>query len=382
MRSRYYKQLPKSLLGDLSEDTFMIKYWNKKPVLIRQALPKFASPVSKSTLFSLAKKKNVESRLVVQRGKRFGLNFGPFTQEVFDNAPAERWTLLVQDADKFSSSVAGFRSLVDFVPSWKFDDIMISYAVEGGSVGPHVDKYSVFLLQGTGQRNWQIDQSPSPELDHLPNQDLRILRKFKPTDSWILDPGDVLYLPPNVPHHGVAMGECTTWSFGFRSPSRKEMIHELVRALTEHISEEDLFEEDLSNPCKESGEISASFEKRVLKEMGALVRSENVTRVVGEVLTRPKNLERHFISKKSDVELTLGLTVKLRLGVDVRANFSASTGSTLLFVNGERFELGQDVCQFARKITSSARLFEGKIATLKHLKAIQRLSESRLVSHE
>ena len=218
-----------SILGNVSPEQFLAEYWQQKPLLIRNAIADFTPPIDADELAGLALEQEVESRIVLQQD--WQLHCGPFTEETFSNLPAEKWTLLVQAVNLWVPECAELLNRFDFLPRWRIDDIMVSYAADGGSVGPHFDYYDVFLLQGAGQRRWQVGaccDSDSPLLDNTP---LKILQQFEPVEEWLLEPGDMLYLPPRVAHHGVAVGQCTTFSVGFRAPTAAEMLDDLATEL-------------------------------------------------------------------------------------------------------------------------------------------------------
>ena len=187
---------------------FLGRYWQKRPLLIRQAFPGFESPVTPDDLAGLACEEIAPSRIVVHRprGDRWELRHGPFAEGDFARLPKTRWTLLVQDCDKLLAEVGALLCEFRFVPDWRLDDVMISYAVDGGSVGPHLDQYDVFLLQAQGRRRWSISVDPRAPTEFRPGLPLKLLQSFLPTHDWVLEPGDMLYLPPGVPHHGVAVG--------------------------------------------------------------------------------------------------------------------------------------------------------------------------------
>ena len=213
--------------GAISEQEFLANYWQKKPLLIKQALPDFISPIAPDELAGLSLEDEFESRLV--RGStsdnKWSLTNGPFTDNTFSKLPEQDWTLLVQGVDRFIDEVHDLIKHFDFIPRWRFDDVMISYAAKGGSVGPHFDYYDVFLLQGSGRRRWHIS-SKHCELDnYLDDVPLRIMNTFEAEQVWDVEPGDVLYVPPKVAHHGVSLDdECTTLSFGYRAYSAQELL--------------------------------------------------------------------------------------------------------------------------------------------------------------
>jgi len=209
------------VLGTLSPADFLAGYWQKRPLLIRQALPGFQSPIAPEDLAGLACEPHVESRLVLERGgeRPWQLEHGPFAESRFAELPPTHWTLLVQGCDRHEPALAALLERFDFVPTWRVDDVMVSYAAPEGSVGPHVDQYDVFLLQGLGRRRWAISTQPVAPDNCLDETELHIMREFEPEQSWELEPGDMLYLPPGVAHHGVALEPGLTLSIGFRAPS-------------------------------------------------------------------------------------------------------------------------------------------------------------------
>ena len=215
------------MLGDLSADAFLRRYWQQEPLLIRKALANYQSPISADELAGLALESEVESRLVECQGRDWTLKHGPFTEEDFLSLPEKDWTLLVQGVDLWVPEVQALLSQFAFLPPWRLDDVMVSFACPGGSVGPHFDQYDVFLLQVEGQRRWQIGGRCSSETPMRDDSPLRILKEFEADEEWLLEPGDMLYLPPGVAHWGVAETECLTYSIGFRSPSIADMLGDL-----------------------------------------------------------------------------------------------------------------------------------------------------------
>ncbi|WP_428087443.1 cupin domain-containing protein [Candidatus Thioglobus sp.] len=215
--------------GAISQQEFLTNYWQKKPLLIKQALPDFISPITADELAGLSLENEFESRLVQGNitTQQWSLNSGPFTENTFTSLSEKDWTLLVQGVDRFMPEVGSLISHFDFIPRWRFDDVMISYAAKGGSVGPHFDYYDVFLLQGSGKRRWDLSTKHCNINNYLKNAALRIMQKFEVEQSFEVEAGDVLYIPPKVAHHGVSLDDdCTTLSFGYRSYSCKEMFDE------------------------------------------------------------------------------------------------------------------------------------------------------------
>lgn len=218
--------LPTPLLGGLSPQQFMRRHWQKKPLLIRQALPGVAAPLPRAALFDLASREGVSSRLVRRDGTAWTLRHGPLPRRALPPLVQPGWTLLVQGIDLHLPEAEALRARFRFVPDARLDDLMLSYASDGGGVGPHLDSYDVFLLQVHGRRRWRIGRAVDTRL--LPGLPLKILAHFEPEQEWVLEPGDMLYLPPRWAHDGVAEGECMTCSIGFRAASRNEFGRELL----------------------------------------------------------------------------------------------------------------------------------------------------------
>lgn len=219
----------------LTQQQFIDQYWQQKPLLIRQAFKDFQSPISAQELAGLACEAEIESRLIEEFGDngKWQLRNGPFNDDDFASLADSHWTLLVQDVDKHVSELKPILDSWRFLPDWRRDDLMISYAADQGSVGAHTDGYDVFLLQAMGQRQWQIGAEPVYQPDLLTDIDLRILSHFEPDQQWLLEPGDILYLPPHFAHHGVAQGECMTFSIGFRAPKQVELLDAFTNSLLE-----------------------------------------------------------------------------------------------------------------------------------------------------
>ncbi|MFL0798457.1 MAG: cupin domain-containing protein [Cellvibrionaceae bacterium] len=239
--------MPESILshlGDLPIDQFLKDYWQKKPLLIRNTFPNFVSPISADELAGLSLEDAVESRIIVEGGGSdtegkgpWDLQCGPFSEESFQNLPSSHWTLLVQAVDQWVPEIAALLRRFYFLPSWRLDDVMISYAPNGGSVGPHYDQYDVFLVQAQGQREWQVGGIEDEHSPRLHNTDLHILSDFSPSDTWVLNPGDMLYLPPQFSHWGVAKNDCMTYSVGFRAPSHSELLARFADDLISRLPE-------------------------------------------------------------------------------------------------------------------------------------------------
>jgi 50S ribosomal protein L16 3-hydroxylase len=251
---------------------FLRDYWQKQPLLIRGAFPQFHNAISPDDLAGLACEEAALARLVIrdERRDRWTVRSGPFAEADFAKLPKAYWTLLVQDVDKWDADVAALLEEFAFLPSWRIDDVMISYATDGGGVGAHVDQYDVFLVQGIGQRRWRISTDPNAPLAFRDDVELKLLKQFTPTHDWILQPGDALYLPPGVPHDGVAIGNCMTYSVGMRAPSVAELVIDLAESVAEPLGEERRYVDPDLAPARETGEIDAAAMQRVMRSLAAL----------------------------------------------------------------------------------------------------------------
>ncbi len=257
--------LPGLPLG-MPAEIFLRDYWQKHPLLIRGAFPDLQPPIEPDDLGGLACEDGVLARIAIHdpASGDWRLRQGPFREEDFAELPADHWTLLVQDVDKWDADVAAWLQPFAFLPSWRVDDIMISYAEAGGGVGAHVDQYDVFLLQTLGCRAWAIDTDTQGPRDFRPDVELKQLQVFRPDHRWLLAPGDMLYLPPNVPHDGIAEGgPCMTMSVGMRAPSKAELTGDLADYLAERLSEDERYADPDLQPASRPGEIDAQALRRV-----------------------------------------------------------------------------------------------------------------------
>jgi len=272
---------------------FLRDYWQKKPLLIRGALPNFVSPITANDLAGLACEEMALSRLITHTPKtdRWTLRNGPFAEADFATLPKSHWTLLVQDVDKWDSNVAALLDQFRFIPDWRIDDVMVSYAVDGGSVGAHVDQYDVFLLQAAGTRRWQISTAADAPKQFRSDAELKLLTEFNPTDEWLLEPGDMLYLPPGVPHHGIAIGECLTFSIGLRAPSHAELFSDFAEFIAERLAEEQRYTDSDLSAARFPGEIDTSALQNVQKILAALGNADEgqLRAWFGPFITRYRN---------------------------------------------------------------------------------------------
>jgi len=281
----------KTLLGGMSPRQFLEEYWQKNPLLVRQAVPGFTGVVSRDELFDLACDEDVESRYVRYLpdtpGSEWVLERGPQTRGRL-RGKRQPWTVLVQGLNLWVPAGDALLHQFDFIPQARLDDLMVSYAVDGGGVGPHFDNYDVFLIQGIGKRRWQIaDQEDRSLVEDAP---LRILKNFEPAHDWVLEPGDMLYLPPHWAHNGTAIGECTTYSIGFRSPTAQELGAEFLGWMQERICLDGLYADPDLTLQENSAEIGPKMVDQIEAMLSAIRWSrKDVTEFVGEYLTEPKS---------------------------------------------------------------------------------------------
>ncbi len=264
------------MLG-MSPARFLRDYWQKRPLLIRNAFPAFEAPLQPEDLAGLACEEFALARLIrLDRASNgWTVESGPFEESVFPDLGDKDWTLLVQDVDKWDADVGALLPHFDFLPRWRIDDVMVSFAATGGSVGAHVDQYDVFLLQGQGHRHWQIDASDAlgrgvPAQDFRDDVELKLLRTFEATHDWVLGPGDMLYLPPMVPHHGVAEDPCLTFSIGMRAPSVAELMGDYIDTLAAEADETVRYHDETLAAPKDPNEIDADAMARVVEALNVM----------------------------------------------------------------------------------------------------------------
>lgn len=281
---------PLTTLGHLSVEEFLRDYWQKKPVLIRQAIPDYQSPIAPDELAGLSLEEDIESRIIVEHGETpWELKKGPFAEDTYAKLPESHWTLLIQAADHYLPEVTALLDRFRFIPNWRLDDIMISYATKGGSVGPHYDQYDVFLLQAGGQRHWQLGQVCDHQTPTLNETQLHTIRDFETQEEYTLNPGDMLYLPPQYAHWGKALDdECITYSIGFRAPSKSEILEELLQECLMDLSEDDRFTDPDIATQDNCGEITPAALKQVHDIWHKTLTDERIREWFGRYMTQPK----------------------------------------------------------------------------------------------
>lgn len=279
-----------TLPGGMPAKEFLSDYWQKKPLLIRQAFPDFESPLTADELAGLSLEEEVESRIVLEHGVTpWELRRGPFNEQDYRCLPEHNWTLLVQAVDQFVPEVAELLKSFRFLPSWRVDDLMISYAAPGGSVGPHFDNYDVFLLQTQGRRRWKIGQRCDADSPLLAHPDLRILSQFEQQEEWVLEPGDMLYLPPGLAHYGIADDECMTWSIGFRAPSHAEILTHFTDFLAQYLGDDQRYSDADLMQLADPAQIDEQTVERLQQLILTLVQDrEALGTWFGRFMTEPR----------------------------------------------------------------------------------------------
>ncbi|QZH74127.1 MAG: cupin domain-containing protein [Erythrobacter sp.] len=341
---------------------FLQEYWQKKPLLIRSPWDAWSNPLEPNELAGLADEDHVESRLVTQRNQRWELEQGPFPEGRFGKLERIPWTLLVQGVDHHVPSVAALLEPFRFVPNWRVDDVMVSYAVDGGGVGPHFDHYDVFLLQGLGRRRWELGELCDETTELLPHDDLRLLADFRAVEEWILEPGDMLYVPPRVAHRGVAIGDdCMTYSIGFRAPSRAELLTNWAESVSTDLSDGDRYADPDLAEQRNPGEISSS----AIRSLQAMISETMLDRSAferwfGQYSTMPKDPDIDWRPEEtisSEVVLQC-LAESIPLVRNPASRFSfirEQTTSLLLFIDGRCYPCRDEVTAFAEQICASVQ---------------------------
>jgi 50S ribosomal protein L16 3-hydroxylase len=348
---------PLTLLGGLTPRQFMKHYWQKKPLLVRNAIPGFEPCVDRAQLVALAAQEGVESRLIVDSAKGWKMKQGPFSKRSLPPFAQAKWTFLVQGVDLHHDGVHALLQQFRFVPDARLDDLMISYASDGGGVGPHFDSYDVFLLQAHGQRRWRIGRQK--DLSLQPGVPLKILQNFEPEEEFVLNPGDMLYLPPKFAHDGVALGECMTWSIGFRAPQEGELARELLLGLAD-----DAFERVGEALYKDSGQAAVNHPAAIPENLGQFARKvlnkamkcpDLLDSLVGEYLTEPKATV-WFENAHAQPDLSTGVVLdrRTKMMYDERH----------VFINGESFRVGGKDARLLRDLADKRVLCAASCAKL------------------
>ena len=358
--------IPLQILGGISAREFLRDYWQKKPLLIRQAIPSFESPISPDELAGLSLEDDVESRLVIEHGETpWELRRGPFSDDTYQSLPERDWTLLVQTVDQLVPEVAELLEHFRFLPNWRIDDVMVSFAAPGGGVGPHFDNYDVFLLQAHGQRRWRIGQVCDGETPMLPHAELRILSEFQETENWVLEPGDMLYLPPKLAHFGTAEDACMTYSIGFRAPSAAEVLTHFTDFLAQFLPDEERYSDADLTPAEDPYQIQSDALDRLRAMLTEHMGDERLLLTwFGQFMTEPRYPERVQGPEIEESQLLGALNdgAILVRNLSARLAWSEVDIGLLLFASGQSRLLPEHLKELLKLICSADALHAENLA--------------------
>ena len=347
-------------------DAFLRDYWQKRPLLIRNPWQDWANPLTPDELAGLACEPQIESRLVTQpsvTARDWTFEAGPFPEERFAGLGADPWTLLVQAVDHHVPQVAALIEPFRFLPNWRIDDVMVSYATDGSGVGAHFDQYDVFLVQGLGRRRWQIGAPCNDDAELLPHDGLRLLSRFEALEEWVLEPGDILYVPPRFAHNGIAVGDdCMTYSIGFRAPAQRELIMDWADSLLDNDSDGPRYEDPDHTPQANPGEITAkSIDRLHSLLLEKLLDREAFARWFGAHNSKSKYPDIDWSPEEpvSAAEVRGALAYRKGLSRNPASRLSFirhRANAILLFVDGERFECTEETMAIAEELCARGHL--------------------------
>ncbi len=349
-------------LRSFDQAAFLRDCWQKQALLIRNPWARWRNPLEPDELAGLACESGLDSRLIIA-GEPMEVEFGPLDPSRFRQLGAKPWTLLVQAVDHHVPAVAALIEPFRFIPNWRIDDVMVSYAVDGGGVGAHFDHYDVFLIQGLGRRRWQMGAACDSATALVPHDGLRLLADFVPTSEWILEPGDILYVPPGIAHNGLAVGdECMTYSVGFRAPSRRELLTEWIESLADDLAEDDRYVDPDLRHQENPGEITAEAITRLHAMITEKVGDRAAfTHWFGGHSTAPKNREidwrpERAIGAEHARAMLVGGIALLRNPASRFSFVRQDAAAVLLFVDGECFACTRATASFAMRLSACDRL--------------------------
>ena len=325
------------LLGDITPARFLREYWHKKPLLVRQAIPGFKPLLKRDALFALAQQGDVESRLITHFDRHWEMQHGPVAQP--PSFAKKDWTMLLQGVNLHLDAADRLLRQFNFIPDARLDDLMISYATDGGGVGPHFDSYDVFLLQAQGQRRWRI--GAQKDLTLVEGMPLKILKHFTPEEEFVLEPGDMLYLPPHYAHDGVAIGECMTYSIGFRAPSYQELGEAFLQFMVETIELPGQYADPELTPARAPAEIGNAMLQKIREKLQQITfEDEDITVFLGEYLSEPK-ASVYFKPPARPLNLMRFIDAATRRGVKLSRKTHMLYRGKHIFMNGESFMAGR-----------------------------------------
>lgn len=348
-----------NLLGDLTPAQFLRDYWHKKPLLIRQAIPGFTSLLAPEELFKLAADEDVESRLITHFRQKWQMRHGPIAK--LPSTGKKAWTLLVQGVNLHNDAADVLLRTFGFVPHSRLDDLMVSYATDGGGVGPHFDSYDVFLLQAHGRRRWRI--GAQKDLSVINGMPLKILRNFKPQQEFVLEPGDLLYLPPQFAHDGLALGECMTYSIGFRAPAFQELGVAFLQFMSDTIELTGRYADPDLEVSRHPAEISHAMLTKVAFELNKIQFTKNdIATFLGEYLSEPKASTIFKPPRRPMAYQPFRQQITMR-GVALSPKTRMLFQSNHVFINGESYVVGRADKKALQNLADTRRLQSSAVAS-------------------
>jgi len=363
---------PLKLLNNLTPSEFLAEYWQKKPLLIKAAIPNFSGLLTPNELAGLACEDEVQARLIVQKSKKWRIQQGPFEDDDFAKLPEKDWTLLVQSVNHHLPEAANLLSQFDFIPHARLDDLMVSYAPDGGGVGPHFDSYDVFLLQGSGKRLWRV--SSQQDLSLVEGAPLRILQNFNTEQEWLLEAGDMLYLPPHIAHWGIATGDdCMTYSIGFRAPKHQELASEFLGFMQDKIQLDGIYTDVDLSLQNHPAEISTAMIAKVSAILQKINWNEtDIAQFLGAYISEPKQEVVFEPPKKINLTTFDRHIFEYGIALDLKSQmlFLQHAEQTQFFMNGEAVNFTKNNAELLKKLADKRAIAPQKIedeALLKQL---------------
>lgn len=352
-----------SPFGDISIEEFLRDYWQKKPLLVRNAFPDFEAPVGADELAGLSLEEDVESRLVIQSpdGTDWQIQHGPFDDDTFENLPESHWTLLVQAVDHWVPEASEIIEQFRFIPNWRYDDLMVSFASQGGGVGPHYDNYDVFLIQTQGKRRWEVGGFFDQNSPRRPDTPVMIMTEWEPEHNWVLEPGDMLYIPPQVGHNGIGESDdCMTYSVGFRAPSHAEIMRSFTDFIGEKLTSESRYTDPDLTLQDNPGEIRPEALQKVREIFTAYLQDDaRLGEWLGKFVTDPKypELDQRPEQPASVEEIREALKegdLCFIRNEGSRFSYSAGqNGEIQLYADGNCFKVSGNSCTLATSLCQS-----------------------------
>jgi 50S ribosomal protein L16 3-hydroxylase len=349
--------LNNQLLNNLTPTQFLAEYWQKKPLLIRQALPNFKSFLSVDELLNLALDDDAEARLIINKNGKWQVKFNPLEEHDFSKLPQTTtsklfWTVLVQNVNHHLPQAIDLLQPFNFIPHARLDDLMISYAPKGSGIGAHVDSYDVFLLQGAGKRKWQI--STQTDLSLVENAPLKLLKNFVPEQEWILEAGDMLYLPPHIAHCGISESDdCMTYSIGFRAPSYQELAHEFLSYLQDKLGENTSIKGLYSDPNltvqNHPGEISDALQANIHAALSGINwKSADIGDFLGHYLTEPK--AHVYFDAPDEISKAKFSALLAKKNVHLSLKSMMLFADNNFYINGEKMHTPTEISAYLRDL--------------------------------